>query len=506
MEKSRTQNTIYNTIYGAISSISMVLLNFLVRYFLVKELGEEIYGIHSFFQNLTNVLLLLELGISSAVIIHLYEPIKNKDYCVVKEILSYYRKVYIYLAVVFFTICVVYGLVLLPYNITTSIDNPHLILFFLIFSLSFTGNYLTYHKRSVLFADQKNRVSIFYTMICEYIFRGFQILTLIFIHSYIIFLFLLVCEKVVANFLCINYVNKNYPELSNYKSLTISDGLKENIIKTMKPLFVNQIAGTLQNAAPSFIIGFLLGNVSIVGYYANYQLLISSILLLFSQIGGAFTTSFGNLSVERNIERMENAYKKTSFIANCIAIVVCSVFLSCVQDFISFVFGERFLLSWLSLILLVCTMIVTLFNIPVISIQNAMGIHKLDSKFMVIQAILSVLIGYALCLFFKMEGLFVGFLIPTVYFTLYKKGCIVTNYVFGWNEIKYIKFIVVDIVKLIFIVAPCAFISSYVHFDNLLFGMIVKGLISLFMSVILFSIISIKNDYYNQLFKFTSVH
>lgn len=501
MEKSRTQNVLYNTIYGAVSSFSMVLLNFCVRYFLVKELGEEIYGIHSFFQNVTNVLLLLELGISSAVIIHLYEPVKNKDFETVREILSFYRKIYIKLAIVFFAICLGYGFILLPSNITTTIDSPHVILFFLIFSLSFTGNYLTYHKRSVLFADQKNRISILYTMVCEYIFRGLQILSLIILHSYIVFLVLLIFEKIIANLLCIKYVNKHYPELGNYENLNISDRKKTEIIDTMKPLFVNQVSGALQNAAPSFIISLLLGNISAVGYYANYQLLISSILLLYSQIGGAFTTSYGNLAIEKNAQRMENAFKKTAFLTNGLAMIVCAVFLSCVQNFIVIVFGVNFLLSWIALIILSFTMIVALFNVPIISIQNALGLHCVDSKYMVMQAVLSIMLGYVLCESYKMEGLFIGFLLPTVFFTLYLKGYLITKKVYGWGVIKYIVYLLIQLSKLVLVVTPSVMISFCVSFESLWIDMVFKGIISLFVSSFLFSILSIKNQYFISFIK-----
>ena len=135
MEKSRTHNAILNTIYGILSAISMILLNFLVRYFLVKELGEEIYGIHSFFQNVTNVLLLLEMGLSSAIIIHLYEPVKENDYHCINEILSFYKKTYSGLAFVFFAICLVYGIFVLPINITTTVPKIRLIIFFIVTNL-----------------------------------------------------------------------------------------------------------------------------------------------------------------------------------------------------------------------------------------------------------------------------------------------------------------------------------------------------------------------------------
>lgn len=78
-EKSRTYNSITNSIWGMLSALVTVALNFAVRIFIVRALGEEINGLHNLFQNTINVMALMETGVSSAMVIHLYEPVKNKD-------------------------------------------------------------------------------------------------------------------------------------------------------------------------------------------------------------------------------------------------------------------------------------------------------------------------------------------------------------------------------------------------------------------------------------------
>lgn len=47
-ERSRTYNSITNSIFGIIASIITVALNFVVRVVLVRQLGDEINGINSF--------------------------------------------------------------------------------------------------------------------------------------------------------------------------------------------------------------------------------------------------------------------------------------------------------------------------------------------------------------------------------------------------------------------------------------------------------------------------
>lgn len=76
-EKSRTYNSITNSIWGIASALITVVLNFVVRIVIVRALGEEINGLHNLFQNTINVMALMETGVSSAMIIHLYEPGKE---------------------------------------------------------------------------------------------------------------------------------------------------------------------------------------------------------------------------------------------------------------------------------------------------------------------------------------------------------------------------------------------------------------------------------------------
>lgn len=501
MAKSRTQNAILNSLYGIASALTMIILNFAVRYFLVKSLGDEYYGLHSFFQSITNLFAMLELGISSAVIIHLYEPVKNEAYEEIKEIMSFYRGVYIKIAIIFSVVTFIFGISLLPFVVHTTIDRVYVIGYYLVFSSSFTFDFLTYHKRSILFADQKNRISSLYTMLAELFFRGLQIVCLLIYPSYILFLILFIAEKLVSNVLCNKYVVKHYPYLVRYKHLKIEEKLRQGIIDTIKPLFVFQIATTIQGAIPSVLISILMGNISIVGYYANYQLVSSTMALLYSHLGGAFTTSFGNLAVNRDIEAMENAYKKTAFLTNSIAIILFVGYISCIQDFIAMIFGNHFLLPIKSVIVIGFLMIVSLFNVPMISIQNAMGLHRLDVRYMVFQAFLSTVLGFIGGKYFGMEGLFIGLLIPSAIFTIFVKGTIISKYVFEWTKWQFLIYIIKDIVKLLLVGTAGYLMSTLVSTDYYLLNILIKGMLAVIIGTILLVCMSIGNPYLKSIVK-----
>ena len=145
--RSRTYNSISNSIYGILFSAVTVFLNFFVRIVLVRELGEEINGLHNLFQSITSVMLLMEMGISSAMIIHLYAPIKNHDIEEIKGIMGFYKKVYLYLAIAFMTVSILVSIFLINKLVKSSLPLNTVRIYFLLFALSFAFNYLTQYKR-----------------------------------------------------------------------------------------------------------------------------------------------------------------------------------------------------------------------------------------------------------------------------------------------------------------------------------------------------------------------
>ena len=450
VERSRTYNSISNSVYGIGASAITTLLNFAVRVFLVRELGEEINGIHNLFYSIANIMVLMELGIGSAMIIHLYEPIKLKDEDMIKSIMSYYRKIYNIIAFIFLVVGIIVSVFLLDKLITSNIPLNRIRLYFFLFTLSYSVNYLTCSKKSILFAEQKNRISIMASAISELLFRTIQILLIFLYHNYTLFLLLLIFEKLACNYYCVYYVNKNHRYLKTKSVLELAKEKKKAIFNTVRPLLINQMAGTAQQSSQGILISMLLGNVSIVGYFGNYNLIVGMVQLVYSQFGGAITSSFGNLAVDKDKQRLRSAYERAAFIMNLIAGFFCTLFFVCADDFISLVFGSNFVLDHFSVFVLSLNMLVYLLNIPMISIQNAMGLHRYDSNYMVLQAILAIFGGYILGKLYGMPGIFMGLLIPLILFTLIRKGVVIGRIAMDIPKTTYLSSIAYDIFKIIF--------------------------------------------------------
>ncbi len=497
--RSRAYNSILNSLWGIATSAITVLLNFAVRFFLVRELGEEINGLNSLFQSIITMMALMEMGIGSAMIIHLYEPLKNKDYLLVSGILIFYRKIYCWLALAFFVIGVFISVFLLDALVESNVQTFEVRIYFIIFASSITFDYLTYYKRSILFADQKNRVSAGSTALCEVLFRTLQIALMILYKSYYLFLAILIVEKIVSNLLCSLYVNKHYPliDVKNNKEIGIEQ--KKAIFDTIKPLMINQTATSVQNSSTSILIGFLLGNVSIVGYYGGYALLVGVIQQIYSQFGGAFTTSFGNLAVDKDKKRMSMAFFKTAFLLNWFSCFCCSVFIACSSDFLYIFFGDHFVLPSSTVWIMTINLIIYLISIPIVSVQNAMGTHRLDAKYMVFQAVLVIVLGYYLGCGWKMNGILIGMTIPTFFLLMINKGVRVTRFAVDLKVRKYVIFIIIEFLKILFCVFAASYVSIHANIEASILSVTVKGLIAGTISLIFYLVLSFRTEAFCEL-------
>ena len=495
---SRTYNSISNSIYGILCSAVTVVLNFFVRIILVRELGEEINGLHNLFQSITSVMLLMELGISSAMIIHLYAPVKNKDIELIKGIMAFYKKVYTFLAIIFTAVSVFVCLFLVDTLVTSSLPLLTVQIYFVLFTLSFAANFLTQYKRSILFAEQKNRISIGITAICEIFFRTLQIALLLVWHQYIIFLIITIIEKLTSNLIAIRYVDKHHPYINDKLEQPLATEKKVAIFNTVKPLMVNQVAGTAQNAANGILISLLLGNVATVGYYGNYQLIISMIYMVYTQFGGAFTTSFGNLAVDGTVEHKRAVYYKSAFLMNWIAAIMCAGFMAVVQDFIYLVFGPNFVIGIASVSVLVINTMIYLLDIPVISIQNALGLHRLDAKWMVVQAVTAIGLGYIGGLYWGMTGIFMGLLIPLIVFTFIRKGIVICKNALGMSPSEYLLFIIKECSKISISIALTMWVCSYVKMEASFISIVIKGMIAVVIGTGVPALLSFRTTEFKQ--------
>ena len=80
MAESRTQQVLLNSSVTFGCQIISLILGFVCRTVFTRMLGAEYLGISGLFTNILTILSFAELGIGSALVYRMYEPLAKKDY------------------------------------------------------------------------------------------------------------------------------------------------------------------------------------------------------------------------------------------------------------------------------------------------------------------------------------------------------------------------------------------------------------------------------------------
>ena len=151
----RTYNSIKNMIFSVLSNALTIIIGFVVQKFFLDILGTEYLGVNSLYSNIVSMLAIADLGIGTAIIYNLYEPVAKNNKNKIKSLMRFYRNTYRVIALVIFLI----GLVIIPFLPIivgkTTIPYIELVAFFILFLIDTVASYLLSYKRSLLYADQK---------------------------------------------------------------------------------------------------------------------------------------------------------------------------------------------------------------------------------------------------------------------------------------------------------------------------------------------------------------
>ena len=89
MQESRKAKTLRNLMYAWMSQGFTVIMNLLIRIVFVRVLSKDYVGISGLFSNIITLLSLAELGVGSAIVYGLYEPLANNDQKKIKALMKF---------------------------------------------------------------------------------------------------------------------------------------------------------------------------------------------------------------------------------------------------------------------------------------------------------------------------------------------------------------------------------------------------------------------------------
>lgn len=489
---SRVEKTKKNIVASVIQNIINILIALVSRVIFVHILDSSYLGINGLFTNILNILSLADLGMTTAMMYHLYKPLAENDEEAITALVTFFKKIYIGIAGVIFIL----GICLIPflgYIINLPEDVPYIKIYYILALLNVVISYLYVYRTTLISADQKNYIINNCIIIFKIITFVFQTLVLVLFKNYILYLLV----AVVTNYLCNVCQNKIalklYPYLKRTSVLELKE--KKNIYEDVKSLFMYKICGTIQSNTDSILISIFSGTI-LVGYYSNYVLIITQIVNVVTLIFNSVKASVGNMIFSHD---SKNEYDYFIFevleLINFWIICFCTVSFFCLsKEFVEICFGQEYVLSY-AIVIAICLNFYSSNIRQVIWVfRETTGIFT-ETKYItavtaILNIILSIILGYKLGMF----GIIIATVLARYLYAWWKEPMILYSIFFKKSSKLYFEKYVSRILITVIITGLTWLITEIISIDNILISLIINMMVCIIVPNIIIFLLYYKTD------------
>ena len=405
--ESRTKNVFKNMKIGLICQMILLAMSFISRTIFVRTLGAEYLGISGLFTNILTVLSFAELGIGDAVIFSMYKPIAEDDKNKIASLVELYRKMYTYVGMFVLSA----GIIVAPflkYIIKEELEIPeNLTLIYLLFVFNVSLSYFFVYRQSIITAHQKGYVVSTYQMICTLIVNISQIVELILLKNYILFLIIQIVGTLLCNYMLARKSKKMYPYTCTKQKYNIPQIEVKRILSDIKSLFVYKIGSVILNGTDNILISSLIG-VSVVGLSSNYFLITSAFETVMNKIKGAFVASIGNLNVEADNQKKESIFYKVFLFIEWLYGLLAIGFLLLGNEVIELWLGDKYKLPFLAVIAISINLYVTGVHYTAYTYRTTLGLFKEGQLAPIIAATVNLCLSIVLAKPLGVAGIFIA--------------------------------------------------------------------------------------------------
>lgn len=407
MVDTKTSHSIKNASMAIIMSLVVMIMGFITHRVFIHRLGVEYAGINGLFSNIVSMLNIAELGLGTAMVYFLYQPMAKKQTKKISQMTAFYARCY-FLITVFISAG---AIVILPFlsaiiGETKIIENLYIIHF--LFVIDTVASYLFAHRKIVLYADQLERKAHLAHITAIIFMNLFQIFVLKIFASYYIFLVIKIISRLLENGLIYVYTNRRYSFLRQTQSDKVSISLKRQIIKKVKGLFYHKISSFVIFSTDNIIISSMLG-IKIVGYYSNYYMLITALLSIIGKMFSALTASIGTMiATSSNVKKYKEVFYKIDLINLWFSLNAAIGFLFCASPFVNIWLGKKFVLDQWVVLALSFDLFLQLSRSSLASFKEGAGIFYEDRFVPVIESVTNIVLSIILAQQFGLLGVFLG--------------------------------------------------------------------------------------------------
>ncbi len=437
MQLARSYNTKRNIFFGYINKVVVSFIPFLIKAILIRKFGSGYLGLSGLFTSILQILNLAEMGIGTAIVWCMYEPIAKNDIDGICAILNFYKKVYRIIggAIFIFGILCLPALHLLMKGEAPQGINVHFLFF--LYLVDTVESYLLFaYKSTVLTAYQRIDVISKVETVTYLLQSATQVAILIFIENYYFYFSVSLVFTALKNIFFSLIVKKMFPEIRCKGS--ISRNTLSILKKRMYGLVIGKLTDVSRSSFDSIFVTNFMG-LTFTAIYNNYYSILAGVMAYFLIILSSISSGVGNSVVMDSVEKNYRDMIQMDYIFSKL-FGWASVYLVCLyQPFMQLWMGKEMVVSDL----IMMSYVVYFYTRLCVSIESvylsALGLWW-EHKFVSIGEMLAnMILNYWLGKYFGMIGIVFGTIISLWIISIPGSLYIIRKYYFKNGIIQYIK-------------------------------------------------------------------
>ena len=422
----RIQKAGKNIIFGYISNLVIMLVNFAQRTVFIYVLGKTLSGVNGVYTDVLSVLSLTELGIGTALNYSLYKPVAEHNYEKIKSYMRFYKRAYLTIA----GVIAVLGIAISPF-LRYILKNPgnltieELTLYYYLFLFNTVISYFVTYKYSLVNAEQKNYIQTNINMLTKIVRAAVQIGILFLFRNFLFYLLAQSVVELLQKIFVTVYLNRLYPWLrdKDVKPLTAEE---THVVATKTKALICHKVGDVARLQTDKIIISSFVNVDTAAIVDNYVYIITYVGNFVNIIFDSVISGFGNVVATESRERQYLLFRVYRFFACWLFGFGAVGFFHLLSPFIGGVWlrDGDWTLPQITVTLLVADFYLKGGRTVLLNFKIASGLFEQDRYLPLVQGAINLAVSVLLVLKIGVTGVYVGTLVSGILANLIRPGII----------------------------------------------------------------------------------
>lgn len=493
--QGRKQTAMLNSTISLFCLLVPIVLQFFSRRFFIQYLNVELLGVNGAFTSLLSTLSLTELGIQTAVVYCLYQPLKENNINLVNGLMNVMRIIYRWIGIAFIIIPIV-AMPFLGYVLKgTEVTNIIRACFFTE-ALGSAFSYFLAYKRALLYADQKEYVSKLVDLGCNIFFVSLQLFALATFRSFLVFCIINCVRVLISNLVIQRICLKLYPYL---KKERFSKEVFMPVWGHVKNIIFLRLSGYVYTSTDNLVISTFVGTTH-VGFLGNYTLLSSKLTAIANGMLEPVRPIIGNMLLDKDEEKSLTVFRAYTFIRLMIVTLIIVPFYVVIDDFVAWWLGDIFMLPIIIKTLLIADMFINIYYSACVDYISASGLFKQDKNLGIIGACINIVISIAMVFPFGIAGVLIGTVCSQLFFWV-SRSILTFKYSIKTCNAQLLSYWLRAIVN-VTIVVVCILACSYIYYLLIIESLILKVVVGVIITIAITIILNVAVYFKTSEFKY----